>query len=1113
MAPSNRDRIQKGFEALAVGLEPFVDRIMKAAADGHDWVGMLASRDAAKHGQAKNYSTTDPGFLLKVITEEWRAFQRDMSRAQQSFASELRDTRNRWAHNESFTADDTYRALDSMERLLIVAGATDQADEVRRLRLDLQRSQYETETRKAVKAASTVHAPGAGIKAWRDVVTPHPDVASGKYSSAEFAADLHMVAQGEGSDEYVDPVQFFRRTYLTEGLRDLLDRAARRLSGDTNASPIVNLQTNFGGGKTHSMLALHHLASGRPVRDYPQEVQDVLGEHDLAGVGAIRRVALVGTHIPPGSPMHKNDGTEVNTLWGELAWQLGGRAAYETVADADRTKTSPGGALRELIAAHVPCLILIDEWVAYARMLYGREDLPGGTFDTQFTFAQTLTEVVKSVPGALLVISIPASDISSAADESGSTIEVGGPNGQEALRRLQNVVRRVADQWRSATPHESFEIVRRRLFAEPDADARRDIAGVARQFVQFYAEHRGEFPRECAEPSYENRIKAAYPIHPELFDRLYEDWSTLERFQRTRGVLRLMSSVVHALWAAGDGSPLITAGAVPLDVSTVASELTQYLPDQWKPIIDADIDGEDSTPIRIDADRPTFGQRAVTRRIARSIFVGSAPTLATAHKGIERQKVWLGVAVPGDTVGNFGSAVEVLSQRATYLYVDGSRFWYDTQASVTRTAQDYADRLREHPETVWAEVVRRLAGERSVRGDFVAVHTAPDDTADVPDTEDAKLVIVHPEHVHGRGKTDSPAMEWARQCFERRGSAQRTNRNTVVFLAADERRMDELGDAVRDYLAWSSICARIDELNLAPQQRTQAERRRDQADDTVRLRLASTYTWALVPAQDDPARPADIDEVRADGSSERLAERVTGKLRQKGLLTTVYGARNVRMELDGPLRSVLERGHVSVGELWALYARYPYLTRLKNRAVLDSAVANVVVDIMWEQEGFALADEYDEAAGHYVGLRIPHEDSAPMVTDGTLLVAPPRAVAQREAEKAAAGDGETEGGPETTVLTGEEPGGTTAAVDSAGVATVKRTFFGAVRIDPERYSRDFNRVAQEVLQHLASNPGVDLEVTVEIRAKAADGFADDKVRTVSENARTLKFESYGFETD
>jgi len=528
----------------------------------------------------------------------------------------------------------------------------------------------------------------------------------------------------------------------------------------------------------------------------------------------------VGTHLAPGEPSVKPDGTAVHTLWGELAWQLGGAAAYAKVAASDAARTNPGDVLRSLIGEHAPCLILIDEWVAYARQLWGREDLSAGTFDTQFTFAQSLTEVVKTVPGAMLVISIPAShDPERDGASGGSALEVGGPNGQEALARLQNVVRRIADPWRPANAQESFEIVRRRIFEEPTAEARADIAAAARQFTQFYARHTGEFPREVIDPAYEARIRAAYPIHPELFDRLYQDWSTLDRFQRTRGVLRLMGAVVHALWITQDASPMILPGTVPLHASRVTNEITQYLPDSWKPIVDTDIDGAGSSPVRVDTLRPTLGARAVTQRLARSIFIGSAPTLHSAHRGVERQRVWLGTAVPGDTVGNFGSALDLLSQQATYLYVEGSRYWYDTQASVTRTAADYADTLRDSPEEVWREIIKRIRDTEQRRyGGFAGVHIAPESTADITDTEDVRLVILHPSYPHSRGNQDSDGMRFARDAFEHRGSGQRTNRNMVVFLAPDTKRLDELNEAIRHYLAWDWCADRVDELNLSPQQ-------------------------------------------------------------------------------------------------------------------------------------------------------------------------------------------------------------------------------------------------------------------------------------------------------
>jgi predicted AAA+ superfamily ATPase len=1139
MATSNRDRVGRGLEILAAGLGPFVDAQMSSAVPGgQDWVEMLQARDAAKHGRERHYSRSDPQFLLQVITEEWRAFRDQLSRAEQSFASELRETRNRWAHGDAFSADDTYRALDTMERLLTAADATEQAAEVRKLRLDAQRATLEAETRRVVRSAAGVE--GLGLKPWREVIRPHQDVASGNFSASEFAADLFYVSHDEGSREYTDPVEFFRRTYLTEGLKDLLLRAARRIGGDMNASPVVNLQTNFGGGKTHSMLALWHLLSGLELSGYPQELQDLLRGHEIGGLGQITaRVALVGNHIAAGKGSVKPDGTHVRTLWGELAWQLGAarggqneaREAYAIVADADATRSNPGAALRQLIASHAPCLILIDEWVAYARQLYGRDDLDGGSFDTQFTFAQTLTEDVKAVPGAMLVVSIPASSDTPSDEErerSGSDIEVGGLNGREALARLQQVIRRTADQWRPANSRESFEIVRRRLFEDTDAAGQADIDVVARTFTEFYARHRGEFPSGTAEPGYEDRIKAAYPIHPEFFDRLYEDWSTLQRFQRTRGVLRLMSAVIYALWHAGDAAPLIMPGGVPLDSERVRSELTQYLEDDFKPVIDADIDGDGSTPAAIDKSRSTLGQRKVTRRIARAIFLGSAATLKAAHKGIEQPSVWLGVAVPGDTVGNFGSALHLLSDRATYLYSDGDRYWYDTAASVTRIARDYADRLRDRPDDVWAEIIRRLTEhEMHARGAFARVHIGSEDTGDIPDDPAARLVIVHPRYRHSRGDDESAAMMFARRALETRGSSQRVNRNMIVFLAPDVRRMEELDEAAREYLAWRSIAAseeRISELGLSIQQAAQARNRLKSADQTVALRIVDTYHWLLVPVQPQADRPITWEAQRADGSRERLAERASDKLCQADLLRTVHGARSIRYDLDNRLASVWQHGQIKVGDLWDYYCRYPYLPRLRDRNVLDEGIHGVANELTWDTEAFAIATGYDERTGRFIGLAIPHQDQIGQTSNQTLLVQPDLALAQRHRELAerAATTGVPGSAPGTTSTittavtpTGAHAGSATAATAGAPgpiPAGPKNTrFFGVAIISPERYARDLTRLSQEVIQHLAAPEGVDLEIRVEVSARKPDGYADDQVRNVTENARTLKFETYGFE--
>ena len=1131
MATNNRDRVGKAFDLLSEGLIDVVDEVMTKAYSSADWPTKWAEEDARRRGgPLRTLTKHDVQVQLRAVTEQGYHFKDVLSRAQQGFASELRETRNLWAHNESFSSDDTARALDTTERLLQAVGAVDSAEDVRKLRVDLQRTVFEDQTRKQVKRSKVALDPGSGLKPWREVIRPHQDVARGEFTASEFAADLHLVHTGQAtSPEYGDPVEFFTRTYLTEGLRDLLSRALRRLNGDGNASPVVNLQTNFGGGKTHSMLALYHLFSGTPARDLPQELQELVAANGNPGLDAlgVKRVALVGTYLQAGSPLVKNDGTEVRTLWGELAWQLGGREAYEIVAEADRAGTNPGSALRTLIEKHAPALILIDEWVAYARQLVTDRELPSGSFETQFTFAQSLTEIVRSVPGAMLVVSIPASD--TGADGHGNDIEIGGANGQLALERLQNVIRRVADQWRSSSKDESFEIVRRRLFQPPSAEGLTTISAVARSFVTLYRNNTAAvFPRDAATLSddYEKRIRASYPLHPELLDRLYEDWSTLDRFQRTRGVLKLVSSIVHELWASNDTSPLILPGNVPLDATTVNTDLTQYLEDQWKPIIDSDIDGPGSTAQQIDLDRPNLGQRFVTQRIARTIFMGAAPRTKSTRKGLDKQYLWLGTAIPGDTLGNFGSALELLAQRSTYFYEEQGHYWFDTQPSVTKTANDYAERLREDVETVWNEITRRLQGEERSRGVFDRVHVAPASSADVPDLEDTRLVIAHPRYARRKQDgADAATHLWVRGVIESKGASQRIHRNTLLFLVADKSELESLEAATRSYLGWKRVQATSESLNLSAQQRNQTDDWVSRLDRTVTDRIRDTFVWAIYPEQFDPTRSFELvtDKV-PDSGGRTLAERVSTKLAREDQLITNFGAPILGATLHNELVNIWhDAGEITVGELWGYFTRYTYLPRLVRREVLDAAVLKALDTVLVENERFGIAVSKDAETGRYRGLLLPPEPTATMqVTDSTLLIHASRAQDQIEADRTAAareaavevaeqGDGGGGSVDITWTATSDAEDEEALASGDDGLNAALARFFGSVAINPDRYSRDIGNVTREIIDRLAG-AGARLEITIDIQAIKPDGFDESEVRTISENARVLKFNpSSGFE--
>ena len=906
--------------------------------------------------------------LLKLMWESWNeVFRQTLGPAERSLVSELRDHRNRWAHQEAFSGDDAYRALDSAGRLLTAVSAP-QADEIEKMKTELLRLRFDEQVRseKRKSAGTAIESTAAGnLKPWREVVTPHKDVASGRYQQAEFAADLWQVHLGEGTDEYKNPVEFFRRTYLTESLKRMLVGAVRRLAGQ-GGDPVVQLQTNFGGGKTHSMLALYHLFSGIA----PTELVGIDAVMEEAGAKTLptaRRVVLVGNKISPGNPATKPDGTVVRTLWGELAWQLGGKKAFARIKADDEKATSPGDVLRELFNEYGPCLILIDEWVAYARQLHDQGDLPAGGFETQFTFAQVLTESAKLAKNCLLVISLPASDTAGSPHAQADDVEVGGQRGREALDRLRNVVGRVESSWRPASAEEGFEIVRRRLFepmADPEQFKDRDV--VARAFADFYRTQHQEFPPECRDADYEKRIKAAYPIHPEIFDRLYTDWSTLVKFQRTRGVLRLMAAVIHSLWEKGDKTPLILPANISIDDPRVQFELTRYLSDNWVPMIEKDVDGPNSLPLRLDGEVPNLGKFSACRRVARTIYLGSAPTTTAAHRGLEDRRVKLGCVMPGESPAIFGDALRRLAGAATFLYQDGPRYWYSTQPTVTKLADDRAEQLKRDPDKVVQELDQRLRADLRNVGDFSRIHPLPQSGQDVPDDLDARLVVLRIDHPYSK-EPGAAAELAAKAIFESRGNTPRLYRNTLVFLAADKTRLQDLDEAARKYLAWESILKEKDVLNLTPQQVKQAETQSVAADGAVTARIPEVYLWLLVPVQKSPQEPVEWQAIRLPSGNDALAVRASKKLRNDELLLTGFAGTRLKMELD---RVPLWRNnHVAVKQLAEDFARYVYLPRLKDSAVLVGAVRDGAGLLTWEEESFAFADSFDEATGRYRGLR------------------------------------------------------------------------------------------------------------------------------------------------
>ena len=1128
---ANYQRVTEGLRTLTAVLAPYVAQELRAELEGEWWsrgvLGVLHENQRRDLPAAGNddalIAKLDAARCLRIMDVRWNdLFRQKLSREHRTWVKELIATRNKWAHPEllDMADEDAWRALDTMTRLVeqIDAEATEHlrglARTVRYGTAGPSTSAAEAAPAEATnvaagparreRAASGVLAAVSrhGLRPWKEVARPHPDVSAGRYRQAEFAADLSQVARGRAEAEYQDPVEFFARTYLTDGMRGLMLQALRRITR-RGGEPVVQLKTAFGGGKTHSLLALYHLLRGRAATDKLGGVAELLREAGAERPPSARVAVVVGTAINPTRERRPANlpGITIRTLWGEIAAQLAEQAGdpklFNRVRSADRKGVPPGSdALRGLFDACGPCLILIDELVAYARKIYGVDGLPAGSFDAVQTFIQELTEAVRASRNTVLVATIPESDI-----------EIGGDAGRETLARIEHTFGRMEAVWKPVGSEEGFEVVRRRLFLPIDDEPARDE--VCRAFAALYQENGADFPAECREGRYLERLKACYPIHPEVFERLYGDWSTLERFQRTRGVLRLMAAVIHDLWVRNDAGLLILPGSVGLDASAVRDELTRYLPEGWTPVLEGDVDGPNAGPFRVDAENPRFGQIVAARRVARTIFLGSAPHVAQQQvRGLEDVRLRLGAVQPGEQVAVFNDAASQLAERLTYLYRKGRRYWYDTRPNLRRTVAERAQQVGDGD--VERELERRLREViRRDRGDFQGVHACPASLGDVPDEPAARLVVLGCGATHAGGAAASKALDAARDLLFGRGKGPRQHQNMLAFLAPDREVMEGLEQEARRLLAWRSVVRDHEALNLDAHQRREAADGAKASDETVRLRVNEAWRWLLVPVQHASAEGVsglqwDVAQIAAGGDS--VVARVSQRMRSSEHLIVQWSPALLKMELDRWFWK--DRPHVPVKQVWDALCAYCYLPRLRDQSVFESTI----------RAGLESGDYFAYATsvstqGFYEGLRLGSSTS--IYLDATsALVKADVARAQRDADQASAEEATDKGGKSPA---GSGTGSGTGPVDTDKPPVIRRRlprrFFGTIRIDPIRAGRDMSVVTEEVVKHLTSLPGAEVEVSVEISATVKDGVGESVQRIVSENCRALKFRSHDFEEE
>lgn len=1091
---SNNQRVSQGLHILLTGLRPFVEKEMENAMGA----GWRAHASVARGGDPN--APLDAYGTLKTMLDNWQGvFRLTLKPADRNYVSLALTARNAVSHAaEGIAPAEAITYLNAFQAVLKAVGAKaslpgigalleDQMKSVAGAASDPPAAAPAPPTQSALELGEVA---GSKLPRWRDVAPPHTDVMSARFAEAEFAADLATVSSGQANETYQDPVQFFRVTYPTEGLKAVLGGAIERLSG-SGGDPVVGLQTAFGGGKTHTMLALYHFASAPKAEELPcvGELMQRVGVREV-NLGS-PPIVFVGTHKGPNVPMLTEGGRSIHTLWGYLAYKLAGWDGFERVREADQARTNPGSeVLIELLKNGAPCLILLDEVVAYARQL------DGTYFEAFLTFFQSLTEAAKAVPGALVIGSLPESDS-----------EAGGTLGADALRRLEKIFGRIQSSWAPATGIETYEIIRRRLFQElgPEGEKARDQT--VRAFLTYYKRHGADFPATVKDKAFEEALRAAYPVHPELFGLLQERWSTLDKFQRTRGVLKLMAQIVFRLWRDEHAAPMILPGHVPLADDKVRAGIIEPLDKAYDGVLAGEVAGDTARPAQLEARGGTMGQSRAATRAATATFLATAPFGAT-NPGYEIARIRLACAVPDEQPSLFGEALRRMQETAAFLYHDGDRYWFSTQPTLNQIADDRARGFSEA--AVENELLAILrAEERHRGGTFPRVHAVPDDPFGIDDAHDAALVILPSDAPHAaRSAEPSAADQKAISILERKGTGQRLYRNRLIFLAADEGAIEDVKKAVRRKQGWSSIVAEAERgaLDLTQTQKRDAVARSQEADAAAERAVRTAWKHLLIPAEamteQDKARGFALETVTlANRGGEPLPKVAWSKCVADGHVVEKFGRPTLEMDLKKVWRD--DQLHLAVTQLRDWFAQYTYLHRLRDPVTLASALSEVAGTM---PAPFAVAQSYDEAESEYRGLSL---DRAVPVTmeSGVLLV-------RREvAEKQLALTSERPSSPRTegpqTVHDGADA---TAPVEPAGPVQPTR-FHATIELDPTRPGPLVSQIAQSILVELTRAPGATVKLRLDIEGVSPSGYPDDVVSVVHDNAATLRIANAEFERE
>lgn len=1121
----NRAALSAALDIYRDAMRPFIVRCLRHVPGEQvedlivDALGDRQANDFLQnlHNNGGIEAAIDINYFPNLIGRNWRSetfsaqFNNDKSVLNQLWL--ITDARNKAAHPGTEDIDAEYVRThlfligDVLERI----NAPEEKKAVEDLRAELSTgavpstssdSEPEVASVPAVKTTPQPASSSRNLRPWREVAPPNSDVTLGSFRDAEFAADLQQVYDGRATvTEYGNPVQFFHQTYITPSMRELLVNTLQLLGGK-GGDPIVQAKTGFGGGKTHSLIALYHLVDKLDTlinlpqdSEYGETGKEIRKIVEAAGWDANAGIqpkisVLVGTYLSTTDPRTTREKEDpLNTLWGTMAYQLGGQAAYDIIGDAARQQgLAPGGVELDLLFEHIgPCVILIDELVNYVINA-------GGTQSLIYTFIQVLTEAVKRARNVALVVTLPESEQEAGGSDGAEaleTLESRIADSQEALEALESRIARNEVVWKPLEINEAYEVVRRRLFGNAINEKERDRTCEA--FARMYSRAKRDYPEGVWEQNYLARMKACYPIHPEIFDRLYEDWSAIHDFQRTRGVLRLMANCIRILYGNRDASPMILPANLPLSEGRLANELGRLLPDNYEPVV-SEVDSDDSQTSRIDNSSERFlkvGRAA--RRIARTIFLGSASSGAV--RGIDERRIRLGTMEPGHGVSVYSEALKSMVGQLHYLYLHGDRYFFHAQENLNLLARNRANALTN--EEVNAEILRHLRHDAVFRHYRPEVVICPKRSDEVPDEDKIQLVVLPPDiSLPSRSSENDNATETALRFLHHCGDAIRIRKNTLLFLTAKRDDIRELTHAVKNYLAWHSIVNDEEwRVTLDGERFGQADQSLLDADYALRAAVMKSYRQGLAPAQPEPQKAEyqfTAFQTDAVDTGDLVRSAFTKFIEEEALVENMSSSSLANLLNQYVWNNENYRDHIGINELWDMMTRCVYLPRLRNKGVLLNCIEQGVPN-----GTFGYAESYENDTYH--GIRYAEPLGTGIAESRDLLLVNPEMaelIKQQQEEEASV---------TPPVVFPSQPKPPDGHVPSPSVASGPVQLVATKTMENDISLDQVNLLRDEVLHHLRAAGG-DVRVTITVTARNADGFSENAVRSVKQNCETLDVE-------